>query len=401
MAERKSRTLVTAAVLSLLCSAPAPLLAAVAPLAPAAWQDQTAAAPTRVMGTVTAVTGTSLTVQPDHGAAITVSVPSDARVVKLQPGQRSLSAATPIQLNEISVGDRVLASGAAASGGIDAHLVVAMKKSDIAQRQQAEEEAWQRNGVGGIVKSVDPATGTIVLAEAAESITVKTTLATKIRRYANNSVAFKDAQPSTLTEIRPGDQLRARGDEPPTNGSVTANAVVFGDFQNIAGLVIAVDPVAKTLTVKDLATRKPLTLAVNDSSQLRKLPEQVAQFVAMRMQAMKAGHKNGEQENHPEHAGQYGDHPMRAGQGFSRVLERANAIPLTDLHKGDAVLIVATEGSGNQPGTAITLLAGVEPMLRASTKASRNMFSSSWSLGGGQGGGGTGGDSGDSAPQQR
>ncbi len=400
--QRMTKTAVAAAVLSLMCIIPAPLLAAPAPLAPGAWpapwQDQ-AAAPTRVMGTVTAVSADSLTIKPDQGSAVTVSVPSGARVLRLEPGQKTLSAATPIQINEISVGDRVLASGTAASGGgIDARLVVAMKKSDIAQRQRAEEQAWQQDGVGGIVKSVDPATSTIVLAEAAQSVTVKANPATKIRRYASNSVAFQDAQPATFADIKPGDQLRARGDQPPVNNTVDANAIVFGDFQNIAGMVMAVDPSAKTLTVQDLATKKPVTLTVRDWSQLRKLPEQVAQFVAMRMQAMK-GAQQGGPGGHPEHAGHYGDHGTPAGGGFNRVLEHASAIPLSDLHKGDAVLIVATPGTGSEPGTAVTLLAGVEPMLRASAKASSSMFSSSWSLGGGQSGGG-GGDTGDSTPQQ-
>ncbi|ACO34168.1 hypothetical protein ACP_3023 [Acidobacterium capsulatum ATCC 51196] len=391
-----SKTAMAAAICTLLCMTPASLLAAPASLLPAAWQDQ-ASATTRVMGTVTAASGNSLTVQPAHGSAVTVSVPDGARVLRLEPGQKTLSAATPIPMNEISVGDRVLASGTAASGsGIDARLVVAMKKSDIAQRQQAEEQAWQQDGVGGIVKSVDPSNGTIVLAEAAQSVTIKTTPSTKIRQYASNSVAFRDAQPSTLAAIKPGAQLRAKGDQPPADGTLTANAIIFGDFQNIAGMVMDVNPSAQTLTVKDLATKKPVTLTIQNWTQLRKLPEQVAKMVGMRMQAMK-------HEPHGAHGHQPGGaagNGARAGGRFNRVLERASVIPLTDLHKGDAVLVVATPGSGSQPGTAVTLLAGVEPMLRASAKASSSMFSSSWSLGGGQASGGAGGGAGDSTPQQ-
>jgi hypothetical protein len=67
---------------------------------------------------------------------------------------------------------------------------------------------------------------------------------------------------------------------------------------------------------------------------------------------------------------------------MQQVLQRAPVVQLADLHKGDAVMIVATEGSADS-ATAITLLAGVEPMLQASTKGSQSLFSSSWSLGGG------------------
>jgi hypothetical protein len=395
--QRMRNRAVAATICTLLCITPASLLAAPASLLPAAWQDQTAAT-ARVMGTVTATSGNSLTIQPAQGSAVTVTVPAGARVLRLEPGQKTLSAATPIQITEISVGDRVLASGATATGGgIDAHLVVAMKKSDIAQRQQAEEQAWQQDGVGGIVKSVDASTGTIVLAEAAQNVTIKTTPSTIIRQYASNSVAFRDAQPATLGEIKPGDQLRAKGSQPPANGLLTANAIVFGDFQNIAGMVMDVNAPAQTLTVKDLATKKPVTLTIQSWTQLRKLPEQVAKMVGMRMQAMKH-HAHGGPAHRP---GAAAEQSARAGGRFNRVLERASVIPLSDLHKGDAVLVVATPGTGSQPGTAVTLLAGVEPMLRASAKASSSMFSSSWSLGGGQASGGGGGDSGDSAPQHR
>ena len=72
------------------------------------------------------------------------------------------------------------------------------------------------------------------------------------------------------------------------------------------------------------------------------------------------------------------------------MLQRAPIILLPDLHRGDAVMIVATQGA---PGslTACTLLAGVEPILEAS--AGQSLFSASWSLGG-QGGRGGGNASG-------
>jgi hypothetical protein len=57
------------------------------------------------------------------------------------------------------------------------------------------------------------------------------------------------------------------------------------------------------------------------------------------------------------------------------LFSRAPLIKLADLKKGDAVMVVATEdGSGV---TAITLLAGVEPLLEAPA-ASQNLLN--WSL---------------------
>ncbi len=65
------------------------------------------------------------------------------------------------------------------------------------------------------------------------------------------------------------------------------------------------------------------------------------------------------------------------GGGFDAqmLFNRAPVIKLADLKKGEAVMVVATEdGSGT---TAITLLAGVEPLLEAPA-ASQNLLN--WSL---------------------
>ena len=61
------------------------------------------------------------------------------------------------------------------------------------------------------------------------------------------------------------------------------------------------------------------------------------------------------------------------------MLNRAPAIKLSDLQKGEAVMLVSTEGANDV--TAITLLAGVEPLLEAPA-ASQNLLSN-WSMGSG------------------
>jgi hypothetical protein len=60
------------------------------------------------------------------------------------------------------------------------------------------------------------------------------------------------------------------------------------------------------------------------------------------------------------------------------------------LHKGDAVMMVATEGSTSTPSTAINLLSGVDPILRAAPNGSEAMMMTPWSLGGGMPGGDAG-----------
>jgi hypothetical protein len=76
--------------------------------------------------------------------------------------------------------------------------------------------------------------------------------------------------------------------------------------------------------------------------------------------------------------GQNGGH---GGGDPEQMLSRAPAIQLSDLQKGDAVMLVATDETSEV--SAITLLAGVEPLLEAPA-ASQNLLSN-WSMNGGAG----------------
>ncbi|HYK37075.1 DUF5666 domain-containing protein [Alloacidobacterium sp.] len=362
-------------------------LAAVAVHPAFATAGQTAPASTaRLLGTVTAVNSDTITIKSDAGVVSTITVSDATRIVRTEPGQRDLSSATPIHVQDLAIGDRVLvrATPVPAANTYTAQAVIAMKKSDIAQRQQQEREDWQKRGVGGIVKSVDTAGGTIVVASGPRTIMIHTTPKTIIRQYAPDSVKFDDAKVSTLDQIKPGDQLRARGDRNADGAEVNADEIVAGSFRNIAATIASVNPAGQTLTVTDLATKKHVVIRVTPDSQLHRLAPEMAQAIAGRLKT--AGTPAGEQpvaagaRPPAENGGGMG--AGRRGGDLSQMLQRAPSVQLTDLHPGDAVMIVATEGASDA-ATAITLLAGVEPMLQASTKASQSLFSSSWSLGGG------------------
>jgi len=73
---------------------------------------------------------------------------------------------------------------------------------------------------------------------------------------------------------------------------------------------------------------------------------------------------------------------------MQQALAHAQAIQLSSLKKGDLVMAVASSGADNQLG-AVTMVTGVEPLLRASPNASAAGLSN-WSLGGG--GAAAGGD---------
>jgi hypothetical protein len=370
-------------------------LAAVAALAPA----QTPSTPARVVGVVTAISGQSVTVKPDAGTPVTFSVSETAHILETQPGATTLAGAVPIALSDIAMGDRVLAAVRAGSEGstLTATTLIAMKGAAVAEHQQAEAADWQRRGVGGLVKSVDAAAGTLTIASGARTLTIRMTPKTIFRRYSADSIKFSDTKASTLDVIRPGDQLRVRGDRNADGSGVTADEIVSGNFRNIAGKVISVDPGAATVTVTDLATNKPVVIHINAESQMHKLPEQMAQFLAMRLKQADSDRNSSGQppENRRPDAGSSSSAHQNGGD-LSQMIQRAPVVSLTDLHKGDAVMIVATEGT-SVSATAVTLVAGVEPLLTASPSASQSMFSASWNVGGG-GDAGAGGAADGSTP---
>jgi hypothetical protein len=73
------------------------------------------------------------------------------------------------------------------------------------------------------------------------------------------------------------------------------------------------------------------------------------------------------------------------------MLSRMPSVAISDLQKGDAVMVVATEGSAASAPTAITLISGVEPILTAAPSgAAAATILSPWNLGASPGGEGSG-----------
>lgn len=233
---------------------------------------------------------------------------------------------------------------------------------------------------------------------------------TILRRYAQDSVKFDDAKPAPLEQITPGDQLRARGTRSSDGNELTADEIVSGTFRNIAGTISAIDSSAGSITVQDLVSKKLITVKITAESQLRKLPPPMAQRIAMRLKGIpsdsqmpaQAPNAGAVAAANPGQAPRSGGPPPggpgaggaagmgRPGGGGAPDLQQAiNRMPagtLADLQKGDAVMVVATEGGPNGEPTAITLLGGVEPILEASPNANASTILTPWSLGSAPGG---------------
>jgi co-chaperonin GroES (HSP10) len=363
----------------------------------------------RVIGAIKGITDTGLTLTSDAGEEIQVTLQDSTRILRVAPGEKDLKNATPLQKQELQIGDRVLVRGKAArdSHSLAAGAVIVMKQSDVAAKQEQDRDDWQKRGVGGLVSAVDPATGTVTISmtsfTGSRSVAVHTAKNTILRRYAPNSVRFDDAKIAPLDQIKVGDQLRARGTKNPEGTELAAEEIVSGTFRNLAGTVTQVDTTANTLILKDVLSKQSIVVKVTNDAQLRKLPTEFAQRIAMRLKgAAAAGVPGAAGAMGPESAngsgarkqapGDFPTGPAGAGTGggmsggrrgppdIQQILSRMPAATLADLQKGDAVMIVSTQGNAAGEVNAITLVAGVEPILTASPGATQALMLSPWSL---------------------
>src|SRR5262252_99354 len=353
----------------------------------------------RAVGTIKQVQSDSLTVTPDSGPEVTARMSPATRILRVPPGEKDLKNATPIQVKDLQAGDRVLVRGQESSvdHSISALAIIVMKQADVSAKQEREKEDWQKRGVGGLVEAVDATSGNVTISTGfggKKTIVIHTTKDTVARRYAAGSVKFDDARPAPLAEIKAGDQLRARGNKSADGSEFTADEIVSGTFRNIAGTITAVDAASGSVTVQDVIRKGPVVIKLSADSQVKKIPPEMAQRIAMRLKAAageggaEAGHSSGSGSAAPSGNAQF----PRGGSGMTgersagapdlqRFLGRLPSSKLSDLQKGDAVMIVSTEGKASGEVTAITMLAGVEPILTASSPRNAAMMLSPWTLG--------------------
>jgi hypothetical protein len=371
------------------------------------------APPAKAVGTVKSISGNTIVITTDAGVDTTITFADAPRLMRAAPGQTDLKSAPTIQVSDIQVGDRLLARGQPSNNGtFVASFGLVMSKSEVAQRQRSDTDEWRR-GVGGIVKTIDASTGTITIANAlaasGKSIVVHISPQTQVLRYSPDSAKFEDAKPGTLADIKSGDQLRARGTKNSGGTEFDAQAIVSGTFHNLAGTVVSTDAANSSVTIMDLGTKKPIAVRVTSDSEVRKIPPFVASRIALRLKggntdsadsgAQASGNGSPGQGGRVWQgragvapAGAQGGHDWRGnGNGppdFQQMLSRMPAVSISDLNKGDAVMVVATEGSSSSSPTAIKLVAGVEPILSAAPGgAGAAMILSPWNLSGGEGGG--------------
>jgi hypothetical protein len=368
-----------------------------------------------VVGEVTAIdaAGKQIMLKGDDGMAYTVILGDATSYLRVAPGEKDLKKATKIAFTDMMVGDRALALEK--DSNVPARAVVIMTKGDLAQKHDQERADWQRRSTTGVISALSPENKEITITTRgrdSKTLTIDVSSAA-FQRYSPDSVKFADAKPSSFGDLQPGDTVRVLGNKSEDGTHLKAEALVSGSFETIAGTVDSVDPATGEVHITNLQTKKPVVVRTNQNSLMRRLDPQIAALLARRLRpdAAAGGAPGGSQggagvaggakpEGAPAPAGGPGEPGGQAGgqgrvRGFGgpgggpggagggdlqQVLERAPQLSLSELKKGDAVIVSSAKVPGNAPVTAFSFVAGVEPFLAAAPRTGGQVNLGSWNL---------------------
>jgi hypothetical protein len=333
--------------------------------------------PSVITGDVASVSDGKIVVNAKDGAVDAV-ISATTAFKRVLPENPSPAAAVASNISEIGVGDKVMVTGILASDGksVPARAVYLMTKSDLSQKKAKDTEAWRTRGIAGKVSGVNAQTGQITVdirnLMGSTSVTVTPKANAKFIRYAPDSEKFDEAKPSSLAEIKVGDNLRALGDKSSDGTALSAETVLTGSFQTVAGTVVSVDAAKNEVVINNLQTKKPVTVSLATATTLKRFPEEMAQ----RMAGMQGGAPGGGGvqvvrpvgSGPPPAGGGAGPRPFggggRAGGGIDEMLDRFPTITAADLKVGDMIAASSTKSDNQDHIRAIKLLAGVEPFIK-------------------------------------
>ena len=325
----------------------------------------------RSIGLVVAIDATTkrITLKTDAGSEIGIEFQDATRFLRVAPGSQDLSGAIRITLSDVSAGDRILVRGRSSdeANSFVADTIIVMSKADLTKKHEAERADWEKRGIGGVITAVDPASREVTIRvgdlKSSKSVVLQLPSGVKLRRYSPDSIRFSDARAIRLEDLRIGDQVKARGTRSNDGTRFNVEELVSGSFRDFAATIVSVDAQRGTMQVMDLAAKNRVEARVLPASLLRRLSPAIVQILTGRI----AGTSGGSKESNN-------------GRDLQSMLEASPPLSLAELKVGDAVVISGTNSDDAGKLTAITVLAGVEPLLKPSSRGARAPDIGSWNL---------------------
>lgn len=374
-----------------------------------------------VIGTIEKIdTGAkSLAMKTDKGEESNIKFDDRTQFLMLPAGETDNKKATRAKAGDVGAGDRVIARMKQEDQTGPAVFLYFSKQADLAQRAKKTADEWQTQSVDGTVKSIDPATKQIVMAVRAglgpaRDMSLDASGSVEYQRY-NPDTAKYEPSSAGFSAIQTGDRVKVLGQKSADQTSIKLEAVASGTFRTVPVQIKTIDVAAKTVTGTDLATKKPITIAVRTDTMLRKLDDETALQMARRLNPTfqqegggrggRGGRGGGPSAGGDGQAaaggggfqggGGRGNFAGRGGPGGgfqgggrggrnadpSKLLESQPSIELGDLKAGEPVVVTGASVGDGSKLTAMSLVAGVDPILRAAPQNGPDPLGGSWNFG--------------------
>jgi hypothetical protein len=378
-----------------------------------------------IIGTIQKVdTGAkSLALKTDKGEEPNIRFDDRTQFLMLPAGETDTKKATRAAAADVGSGDRVIARMKQEDQTGAAVFLYFSKQADLAQRAKKTADEWQTQAVEGTVKSIDPATKQLVMAVRAglgpgRDMTVDASGKVEYQRY-NPDTAKYEPNSVGFAAIQTGDRVKVLGQKSADQTSIKLEAVASGTFRTVPVQVKSIDVAGKTVSGTDLATKKPITIAIRADTMLRKLDDDTALQMARRLNptfqqegrgggrgnpagrggggqptgGAPAGAGDGQPAGGGFQGGGRGNFAGRGGQGGggargggrnadpSKLLESQPTIELGDLKAGEPVVVTGASVGDGSKLTAMSLVSGVDPILRAAPQNGPDPLGGSWNFG--------------------
>ncbi|MBD3557664.1 hypothetical protein H6S82_02140 [Planktothrix sp. FACHB-1355] len=296
--------------------------------------------------------GSQIKINAGNRKEFVVTFTANTSFKKIPPGALNLEKAVAITPNDLDEGDKLLALGKIdeAAKTVEAIQVIIVSAKDLNEISAKSREEWLKNGIIGEIIAVDPAgkqaTVKIRQKEKSETISLNFSDASQIRRFSNDSVAYRDAVQITLEKIKPNDLFRAlvvdKGD-----GVREVREILIGSFQLYSGTVTEIDQNSQQLKIKELVSGQVMTVVLNADTYTRSLSKNFAELINQNL-------KNKTSE---------------LPDDISQQIKNMPPANLSGIKVGDMVLLSSLAAEKPISVKALYLLTGVEPFLEPIQKS--------------------------------
>jgi Cu/Ag efflux protein CusF len=378
---------------------------------------------TTVQGTITKVDldAKVIGIKTDAGDT-TVKFSNLTKVMELPPGESDTKKATPLKPEDISVGDHILARAQTKDlTGLPAGFLYINRASDIAKENAAKAAEWQ-TAVSGFAESVDPAAKKITMKVKGTAgapdrdVVLDLSGPVSYQRFSDKSF---DYEKTDVSAIKTGDHLRVLGAKNADVTQIKVTDMAADAIKQIGATIKSVDPATGQITAIDTA-KKPVTITVRTATKVKRLDDPTAQMIARIVNPSFQGGGRGGGRGAGGGAGAGGGDGAGAGGGGGRgfgggqaaggapggsgfggrgggrarggaaqiqtLIDQQPDAKVADLKPGEPIIVSGPGSPDSSSFSAMMVLAGVDPILRAAPSTGADPLGSGWSNVGGGGG---------------